>query len=296
MRGSHWSKPIRIDTRIRKEAHQEVGFYTELLIKEAQRGLTHRMPQWQSVCSLNDPTVIIEDPMIGNDWKLVIGETSSYSGRTASSFTVERKVRKGGKEEFERNDGRGYSSGFWENFSPHGLLRITGSFVADVGSQPYGLCGSFVNDGSGNSTGAYSLGYGCSVGTGPVRGIVLDFENSIVRLPNVGFVEFIHEDGFPYCSVEQNNKRFDSLHQRVRSRVTDRHLPVHARLLRMQDPAAFRMKTSGDDFSWRWRRVEGSAQPAIKGLFIWSLVGDGKEYTYLSRGTGALRGVGGGGG
>ncbi|GJZ72057.1 hypothetical protein Tco_0635908 [Tanacetum coccineum] len=60
-----------------------------------------------------------------------------------------------------------------------------GSFVADVGSQPYGLCGSFVNDGSGNSTGAYSLGYGCSVGTGPVRGIVLDFENSIVRLPSV---------------------------------------------------------------------------------------------------------------
>ncbi|GJZ94362.1 zinc finger, CCHC-type containing protein [Tanacetum coccineum] len=70
MRGSHWSKPTRIDTRIRKEAHQEVGFYTELLVKEAQRGLTHGMPRWQSVCSLNDPTVIIEDPMIGNDWKV----------------------------------------------------------------------------------------------------------------------------------------------------------------------------------------------------------------------------------
>ncbi|GJT67400.1 hypothetical protein Tco_1018880 [Tanacetum coccineum] len=65
MRGSHWSKPTRIDTRIRKEAHQEVGFYTELLVKEAQRGLTHGMPCWQSMCSLNDPTVIIEDPMIG---------------------------------------------------------------------------------------------------------------------------------------------------------------------------------------------------------------------------------------
>ncbi|GJU95035.1 hypothetical protein Tco_1319791 [Tanacetum coccineum] len=60
----------RIDTYIRKEAHQEVGFYTELLVKEAQRGLTHRMPRWQSVCSLNDSMVIIEDPMIGNDWKL----------------------------------------------------------------------------------------------------------------------------------------------------------------------------------------------------------------------------------
>ncbi|GKB12302.1 hypothetical protein Tco_0846225 [Tanacetum coccineum] len=35
MRGSHWSKHIRIDTRIRKEAHQGVGFYAELLVKEA---------------------------------------------------------------------------------------------------------------------------------------------------------------------------------------------------------------------------------------------------------------------
>ncbi|GJU08449.1 hypothetical protein Tco_1124879 [Tanacetum coccineum] len=70
MRGSHWSKPTRIDTRIWKEAHQEVGFYTELLVKEAQRGLTHGMPRWQSVCLLNDPTVIIKDPMIGNDWKV----------------------------------------------------------------------------------------------------------------------------------------------------------------------------------------------------------------------------------
>ncbi|GKA57987.1 hypothetical protein Tco_0757175, partial [Tanacetum coccineum] len=60
-----------------------------------------------------------------------------------------------------------------------------GSFVADVGSQPYGMCGSFINDGSDNSTGAYSLGYGCSVRTGPVRGIVLDFENSKVRLSSV---------------------------------------------------------------------------------------------------------------
>ncbi|GKA43999.1 hypothetical protein Tco_0736723, partial [Tanacetum coccineum] len=161
-----------------------------------------------------------------------------------------------------------------------------GSFVADVGSQPYGMCGSFINDGSDNSTGAYSLGYGCSVRTGPVRGIVLDFENSKVRLSldvlddgvwfrssavNGSFHDDHYDcesssstfkgkegrtkarsslqkkmeeqqkldphsieiwkpemlDGYPYCSVEQNNKCFDSLHQRVRSRVTNRHLPVH---------------------------------------------------------------------
>ncbi|GJY12116.1 protein LNK1 isoform X1 [Tanacetum coccineum] len=218
-----------------------------------------------------------------------------------------------------------------------------GSFVDNVERKPYGLCGSFVNDGSDNSTGAYFIGYGCSVRTG--KGIVLDFENSKVCLPaverargvfsleldsgggrmvldfensafrlssfekdlgrlvvlndgvwfrssavngpfhddrydclfrqsgsvtaqgestsstfrgkegrtevisslqkddvtietrpsihrdfeniNVGFREFLHKDGFPYCFVEQNTKRSDSLHRHVSSRVIDRHLPLH---------------------------------------------------------------------
>ncbi|GKC40024.1 hypothetical protein Tco_1052408 [Tanacetum coccineum] len=63
----YWSKCTKNDTHIWKEAHQEVEFYTELLEKEAQRGLAHGMPRWQSVCSLNDPTVMNKDPMIGND-------------------------------------------------------------------------------------------------------------------------------------------------------------------------------------------------------------------------------------
>ncbi|GJS53541.1 retrotransposon protein, putative, unclassified [Tanacetum coccineum] len=105
MRGSHWSKPTRIDTRIRKEAHQEVGFYTELLVKEAQRGLTHGMPRWQSVCSLNDPTVIIEDPMIGNDWK-----------------NKTRLVAKGYKQE-EGID-------FEESFAPVARLEAVRMFIA----------------------------------------------------------------------------------------------------------------------------------------------------------------------
>ncbi|GKD26271.1 hypothetical protein Tco_1232485 [Tanacetum coccineum] len=218
-----------------------------------------------------------------------------------------------------------------------------GSFVANVGRQPYGLYGSFVNGGSDNSTGAYSICYGCSVGTG--KGIVLDFENSKVHLPaieqargvfsleldsgggwmvlyfensafrlssvekdlgrpvvlddgvwfrssavngpfhddrydclfrqsgsvaaqgestsstfrgkegrtevisslqkddvtietrpsfhrdlenkNVGFREFLHKDRFPYCFVEQNTKRSNSLHRHVSSHVIDRHLPLH---------------------------------------------------------------------
>ncbi|GJZ02284.1 reverse transcriptase domain-containing protein, partial [Tanacetum coccineum] len=90
MRGSHWSKPTRIDTRIRKEASQEVGFYIELLVKEAQRGLTHGMPHWQSVCSLNDPKVILKDPIIGNDWKFVDRDLENLSSskcmRTRNSY------------------------------------------------------------------------------------------------------------------------------------------------------------------------------------------------------------------
>ncbi|GJX23195.1 hypothetical protein Tco_0227640 [Tanacetum coccineum] len=60
-----------------------------------------------------------------------------------------------------------------------------GSFVADVGSQPYGLCGSFVNDGSKLYRGLFSSVLVLLL-NGPVRGIVLDFDNSKVRLPSAG--------------------------------------------------------------------------------------------------------------
>ncbi|GKD03506.1 hypothetical protein Tco_1178480, partial [Tanacetum coccineum] len=38
---------------------------------------------------------------------------------------------------------------------------------------------------------------------------------------NVGFLEFLHEDGFPY------SKHSDILHRHVRIRVIDRNLPLH---------------------------------------------------------------------
>ncbi|GJT07123.1 hypothetical protein Tco_0841585 [Tanacetum coccineum] len=57
----------RMTCEIIKEAHQQVGFYTKLLIKEAQKGLTQGLPRWQSVCSKIDPMVLTGEPMIRDE-------------------------------------------------------------------------------------------------------------------------------------------------------------------------------------------------------------------------------------
>ncbi|GKC64798.1 hypothetical protein Tco_1097396 [Tanacetum coccineum] len=51
MRGSYWLIPIRNDTRIYEEAHQEVGFYIKVLVKEAQR-VCNRLNDGQRIKSI----------------------------------------------------------------------------------------------------------------------------------------------------------------------------------------------------------------------------------------------------
>ncbi|GJX17672.1 hypothetical protein Tco_0218504 [Tanacetum coccineum] len=72
------------DTRAKEKTHQSSGSCTKMC-RRSTSTLTHGLPRWQSMCSLNDPRAKIREPMIEkNEDEGLIGASNRLRGLEAS--------------------------------------------------------------------------------------------------------------------------------------------------------------------------------------------------------------------